>query len=110
MIQLDDDSIITLTDDEGNEVDFLLLDVVEYDEKDFLVLLPMEDEEEDADAEEDVLILQAVRNGEEETYVGIEDENVLNAVFGLFTAQLEAAAEAAGLSDDEEDNEEADEE
>ena len=108
MIQLDDDSIITLTDDEGNEVDFLLLDVVEYEEKDYLVLLPMEEEEDDTDAEEDVLILQAVRNGEEETYIGIEDENVLNAVFSLFTAQLEADAEAAGLSDDDEDSEEAD--
>ena len=102
MIQLDEDSIITLTDDEGNEVDFLLLDVVEYAEKDFLVLLPLEDEE---DEEDNVLILQAVRNGEEETYVGVEDEAVLNAVFSLFTAQLEADAEAAGLSDDEEDTE-----
>ena len=100
MIQLDDDSIITLTDDDGNEVDFLLLDVVEYDEKDFLVLLPLEDEE---DEEDNVLILQAVRNGEEETYVGIEDEAVLNAVFELFTAQLEADAEAAGLSDDDDE-------
>lgn len=109
MIQLDDDSIITLTDDEGNEVDFLLLDVVEYDEKDYLVLLPMEDEETEEGAEEDVLILQAVRSGDEETYIGIEDETVLNAVFGLFTAQLEAAAEAAGLDDDE-DSEEAEEE
>ncbi|MBR3764292.1 MAG: DUF1292 domain-containing protein [Clostridia bacterium] len=106
---MDDDSIITLTDDEGNEVDFLLLDVVEYDEKDYLVLLPMEDEETEEGAEEDVLILQAVRNGDEETYIGIEDETVLNAVFGLFTAQLEAAAEAAGLDDDE-DSEEAEEE
>ena len=103
MIQLDDDSIITLTDDDGNEVDFLLLDVVEYDEKDYLVLLPLEDEE---DEEDNVLILQAVRNGEEETYVGIEDENVLNAVFDLFTAQLEADAEAAGLDDEDEPNEE----
>ena len=103
MIQLDDDSIITLTDDDGNEVDFLLLDVVEYDEKDYLVLLPLEDEE---DEEDNVLILQAVRNGEEETYVGIEDENVLNAVFDLFTAQLEADAEAAGLDDDDEPTEE----
>ena len=102
MIQLDEDSIITLTDDEGNEVDFLLLDVVEYAEKDFLVLLPLEDEE---DEEDNVLILQAVRNGEEETYVGVEDEAVLNAVFELFTAQLEADAEAAGLSDDEDDTE-----
>ena len=103
MIQLDDDSIITLTDDDGNEVDFLLLDVVEYDEKDYLVLLPLEDEE---DEEDNVLILQAVRNGEEETYVGIEDENVLNAVFDLFTAQLEADAAAAGLDDEDESTEE----
>lgn len=103
MIQLDDDSIITLTDDDGNEVDFLLLDVVEYDEKDYLVLLPLEDEENE---EDNVLILQAVRNGEEETYVGIEDENVLNAVFALFTAQLEADAEAAGLDDEDESTEE----
>lgn len=103
MIQLDDDSIITLTDDEGNEVDFLLLDVVEYDEKDYLVLLPLEDEE---DEEDNVLILQAVRNGEEESYVGIEDENVMNAVFDLFTAQLEADAEAAGLEDEDESAEE----
>ena len=103
MIQLDDDSIITLTDDEGNEVDFLLLDVVEYDEKDYLVLLPLEDEE---DEEDNVLILQAVRTGEEESYVGIEDENVMNAVFDLFTAQLEADAEAAGLEDEDESTEE----
>lgn len=104
MIQLDDDSIITLTDDEGNEVDFLLLDVVEYAEKDFLVLLPLEDED---DEEDNVLILQAVRNGEEETFIGVEDETVMNAVFELFTAQLEADAAAAGLTDDD-DEEEAD--
>ncbi|MBQ2953101.1 MAG: DUF1292 domain-containing protein [Clostridia bacterium] len=99
MIQLDDDSIITLTDDEGTEVDFLLLDVVEYDEKDYLVLLPLEDEE---DEEDNVLILQAVRNGEEESFVSVDNDDVLNAVFSRFTAQLEADAEAAGLSDDEE--------
>ena len=37
MIQLDDDSIVTLTDDEGNDFDFLLLDVVEYEANDYLV-------------------------------------------------------------------------
>ena len=99
MIQLDDDSIITLTDDEGNEVEFLLLDVVEYNEKDYLVLLPMDDDE---DGEDDVLILQVMRDGEEETYAGIEDDAELNAVFELFTAQLEEDAEKAGLSDDDE--------
>ena len=100
MIQFDDDSIITLTDDDGNEVDFLLLDVVEYNETDFLVLLPMEDDEED---EDNVLILKVEKKGEEEIFSGIEDENEVNAVFALFTAQLEADAEAAGLSDDGEE-------
>ncbi len=103
MIQLDDDSIITLTDDEGTEVDFLLLDVVEYDARDFLVLLPLEDEE---DEEDNVLILEAVHEGDEETYVCVEDENVLDTVFQLFTAQLEADAEAAGLTDEDDPAEE----
>ena len=31
MWDLDEDSFITLTDENGNEVDFLLLDVMEYD-------------------------------------------------------------------------------
>lgn len=105
MIQLDDDSIITLTDDEGNEVEFLLLDVVEYDEKDYLVLLPMA-EAEDEDEQDDVLILEVKRDGEEESYIGVDSDEVLNAVFGLFTAQLEADAEAAGLDDDESTEEE----
>lgn len=102
MIQFDDDSIITLTDDDGNEVDFLLLDVVEYNGGDYLVLLPMEDED-------NVLILKVEKKGEEEIFSGIEDENEVNAVFALFTAQLEADAEAAGLTDDD-DEEAADEE
>ena len=105
MIQLDDDSIITLTDDEGNEVEFLLLDVVEYDEKDYLVLLPMADAE-DEEEQDDVLILEVRREGEEESYISVDSDEVLNAVFGLFTAQLEAAAEAAGLDDDESAEEE----
>ncbi|MGN0795158.1 MAG: DUF1292 domain-containing protein [Aristaeellaceae bacterium] len=97
MIQLDDDSIITLTDDDGNDVDFLLLDVVEYEGNDYIVLLPME--EADEDEQDDVLILKVERNGDSESYVGIEDENEMNAVFELFTAELEEDAEDEGIDD-----------
>lgn len=107
MIQLDDDSIVTLTDDEGNDFDFLLLDVVEYQGGDYLVLLPLSEEE---DEEDNVLILRAERTEEGETYQGVEDEDVLNAVFDLFNQQIEEAAKEAGLSDDEEEEEGADEE
>lgn len=97
MIQLDDDSIITLTDDDGNDVDFLLLDVVEYEGNDYIVLLPME--EADEDEQDDVLILKVERNGDSESYVGIEDENEMNAVFELFTAELEEDAEDEDIGD-----------
>lgn len=103
MIQLDEDSIITLTDDNGNDIDFLLLDVVEFEGGDYLVLLPLAEEE---DEEDNVLILKAEQTEEGESYAGIEDERILNAVFDLFTAQLEADAEAEGLSDDDEADEE----
>ena len=68
MIQLDDDSIVTLTDDEGNDIDFLLLDVVEYNGGDYLILLPLSEEE---DEEDNVLILKAEQTEEGETYTGI---------------------------------------
>ena len=107
MIQLDDDSIVTLTDDDGNDFDFLLLDVVEYQGGDYLVLLPLSEEE---DEEDNVLILKVEKTEEGESYAGIEDENVLNAVFDLFNQQIGEAAKEAGLSDDEEEEEGADEE
>lgn len=88
MIQIDDDSIVTLTDDNGVDVDFLLLDVVEYQGEDYMVLLPMEDE--DSDEEDNVLILKVERTEEGEMYSGIEDEAVIDAVFELFCAELEA--------------------
>ena len=101
MINLDDDSIITLTDDDGNDIDFLLLDVVEYEGGDYMVLLPLSEEE---DEEDNVLILKAEMTEGGEIYSGIEDENLLNAVFELFTAQLEADAAAAGLADEEDED------
>lgn len=85
MSEIQDEDIITLTDENGNDVDFLLLDVVEYNGDDYMVMVPLEDEElEDNDEEDEVVILKVIRDGEEETYSGVEDEDVLNAVFEIF--------------------------
>lgn len=85
MSEIQDEDIITLTDENGNDVDFLLLDVVEYNGDDYMVMVPMDDEEiEDSDDEDEVVILKVIRDGEEETYSGVEDEDVLNAVFEIF--------------------------
>lgn len=76
-----EDGILTLTDDEGNEVDFEFLDLIEFEGKEYVVMLPAEETDE-ADT---VVVLQLLEseNGDE-TYVSVEDDRVLNAVFGIF--------------------------
>ena len=80
------DNIVTLKDEYGNDVKFEFLDLIDYEGEEYVVLLPAE-EAEDAEPEE-VVILQlekdADENSDEETYVSVDDENVLNAVFEIF--------------------------
>ena len=82
------DNVRTLKDEEGNDVNFEFLDLIEYEGEEYVILLPMQEVEEDAEPDE-VVILQIEKNGEnansdEETYISVEDENVLNAVFEIF--------------------------
>ena len=80
------DNIVTLKDEDGNDVKFEFLDLIDYEGEEYVVLLPAE-EAEDAEPEE-VVILQlekdADENSDEGTYVSVDDENVLNAVFEIF--------------------------
>ena len=75
------DFMITLNDDEGNEVNFEFLDLINYEDEEYVVLLPDDDEETP-----DVVILKVLETGddEEETYVGVDNEETLQAVFGIF--------------------------
>ena len=72
-------SILTLTDENGNDVNFEYLDCIEYQGKEYLVLLP---EAEDA-AELVILEVEPV-DEEVENYLAVEDEAVLEAVYGIF--------------------------
>lgn len=74
--------IITLTDEDGSDIDFEYLDVIEYQGEQYILLLPAQESE---DMEGVVILRIEPSDGEEEdTFTGIEDENVLNAVFDLF--------------------------
>ena len=73
--------IITLEDDLGNEKDFEFLDTVEYEGEEYIVLLPA-DEDED---QNEVMILRVDSlDDENESYAGIDDEEILQAVFDIF--------------------------
>ena len=79
------DNIIVLNDEEGNEVQFEFLDLVELDEEEYVVLLPVSSEGEEDEGEVVILKLEDTdENSEEESYVGVEDEEILNKVFSIF--------------------------
>ncbi len=76
--------LITLTDDEGNEIDFEFLAVVEYENDEYIVLI-----ENDEDADEVVILKINSLDEETEEYVSIDDEETLQKVFELFKEQYE---------------------
>lgn len=79
------DNIIVLNDEQGNEVKFEFLDLVELEEEEYVVLLPVSEEGEEDEGEVVILKLEDTdEESEEESYVGVEDEEILNKVFAIF--------------------------
>ena len=79
------DNIIILNDENGNEVKFEFLDLVELEEEEYVVLLPVSEEGEEDEGEVVILKLEDTdEDAEEESYVGVEDEEILNKVFAIF--------------------------
>lgn len=79
------DNIVILNDEEGNEVKFEFLDLVELEDEEYVVLLPVSEEGEEEEGEVVILKLEDTEDdSEEESYVSVEDEEVLNKVFEIF--------------------------
>ena len=80
------DNIVVLNDEEGNEVKFEFLDLVELDDEEYVVLLPVTEEGEEEEGEVVILKVEDTDDEEadEESYVSIEDEEILNKVFEIF--------------------------
>lgn len=78
-LQEEETSILTLTDENGEDIDFEYLDCINYQGKDYLILLPAESEELE------IVILEIEPVDEEnENYLAVEDEAVLDAVYAIF--------------------------
>ena len=75
----EESEILTLTDENGQDVDFEYLDCMEYQGKEYLVLMPADE------AETQLVILEVEPvDDENENYLAVEDEAVLAAVYGMF--------------------------
>lgn len=77
------DNIIVLNDENGEEVEFEFLDLIEFEGEEYVVLLPIE-VEEDEEGEVVILKIEDTESEDEESYVSVDDEDTLNKVFGIF--------------------------
>ena len=79
------DNIVTLNDENGNEVQFEFLDLVELDDEQYVVLLPVTNEDEEDEGEVVILKVEDVDDeSDEESYVSVDDEEILMKVFNIF--------------------------
>ena len=73
----EEESILTLTDENGEELNFEYLDCIELNGTEYLVLMPEESNE--------IVILEVQPVDEEnENYVAVESEDTLDAVYQIF--------------------------
>ena len=74
------DNIVILNDEDGNEVKF-----VELDDEEYVILLPVIDDGVEEEGEVVILKVEDTdEDSEEESYVSVEDEEILNKVFKIF--------------------------
>ena len=79
ILEEEESNLLTLTDENGNDVNFEYLDVIEYQDKEYLLLLPVDEE----NAQIVILEIEPV-DEENENYLSVTDEDLLNGVYGLF--------------------------
>ena len=75
----EEESILTLTDENGEDMRFEYLDCIEYQGIEYLVLMPADD-----DSSEIVILAIEPVDEENENYLAVEDEAILDAVYAIF--------------------------
>ena len=79
ILQDEEVELLTLTDENGNDVNFEYLDSIDYEGKEYIVLIPADD-----DSSEIVILEVEPVDEENENYISVKDEETLNAVYDIF--------------------------
>ena len=84
-------NFVTLTDDEGNDVELEYVDALEYNGTTYMAFFPVveEDSEEEENEEEyGLVILKSQMENGEEFLVTVDDEEEIDKVYDLFMKQI----------------------
>lgn len=84
-------NFVTLTDDEGNDIELEYVDALEYNGTTYMAFFPVvEEDSEDEENEEEygLVILKSQMENGEEFLVTIDDEEEIDKVYDLFMEQI----------------------
>lgn len=83
-------NFITLTDEDGNDIELEYVDALEHNGTTYMAFFPTADSEEAAEDAQDfgLVILKSVMENGEELLTTPDTDEELNEVFDLFTQQL----------------------
>ena len=75
------DNVVILTDQDGNDVEFEFLDLIECENENYVVLLPISEYEDNSE----VFILKIIVTEDDiEYYETLDDEDTLEKIFSIF--------------------------
>ena len=83
-------NLVELADEEGNITNCEIYDIVEFEGKTYAMLLPLEGEEEE---DPELIVLEYVEEGDEASFVSIEDEDEFNRVCDYIESLAEEVEE-----------------
>jgi len=82
-------NFITLTDDDGKDIELEYVDALEYQGKTYMAFFPVVEEGADEEDEEyGLVILRSETENGEDFLVTVDDEQELDTVYDLFMEQI----------------------
>lgn len=84
-------NFVTLTDDEGNDIELEYVDALEHNGTTYMAFFPVvEEDSEDEETEEEygLVILKSQMENGEEFLVTIDDEEEIDKIYDLFMEQI----------------------
>jgi uncharacterized protein YrzB (UPF0473 family) len=106
---MDEDHVI-LTDEDGKEHTFEVVDVIEVESKEYAILAPAEGEEEEIDPSGEAMIFRIDHDGEgEQILVEIEDDDEWERVAAEYDRLVEEEEDEEEFEDEEESEADEDE-
>ncbi len=97
---MEGNAIVELIDEDGKTVRFEHVYTVPFEGDEYVLLSPIDDV--DGIGEDEVMIMRIEPGDEDDAYVGIEDEELLEKIFEKYLELAEADDEADEAFEDEE--------